>query len=198
MSARQWTLIGLFVALGISYLVFFTDWLRPAPILIAHQIRFAIHPPNYGRSLKRVVLPAKPGQTNPEVRLAEVVKSNRPAPPQQFDRIGRPAKGKFDPAPGGMANVPFSLDGWYRLTYIRVEDLPADGSAPKVLWEVKGKSLPLDSLLYGRNPEGMKQLVPPEGEVEPLVAGAPYRLFVAAGRRRGTNDFTTVALQLQE
>ena len=77
------------------------------------------------------------------------------------------------------------------LTALRVEDVPADGSAPKVLWRLAGKSRPTRSLLYGRDPEGLKPVVP-GATAELLKAGVPYRLFLAAGRRRGTNDFKTM------
>ena len=85
---------------------------------------------------------------------------------------------------------------WYELTAIRVEDVPVDGTAPKVIWRLAGKSAPLNSLLYGRDPVGMKPLA--AGTAQPLVPGAPYRLIVEAGRRRGTNNFTTVPLRPAE
>ena len=108
----------------------------------------------------------------------------------KLNAIGRPEKGAIDQAPGGVANVTFSLDDTYILTSIRVEDVPSDGTKPNVLWQLKGKSRPARSLLYGRVPEGMTNVVP--GAVaEPLKAVVLYRLFLQAGRRRGIKDFTT-------
>jgi hypothetical protein len=128
-------------------------------------------------------------------RAAQAAKAERDAPLVQ--RVGQPEKGKLDQAPGGVANVTFSLDAWYQLTKLRVEDIPTDGTAPKVVWQLVGKSLPLNSLLYGVDPEGMKPLVS-GASAEHLVAGVPYRLILQAGRRRGTNNFTTVPLTLPE
>ncbi len=102
-----------------------------------------------------------------------------------------PDWGKVDQSPGGVANVTFSFDGRYVLTAIRVEDQPADGAAPKVVWNLLGKSPPTSTLLYGRDPQGMKAATP-SAKAEPLVAGVPYRLIVEAGRRRGTNSFKTM------
>jgi hypothetical protein len=82
------------------------------------------------------------------------------------------------------------MDGTYQLTKLRVEDMPADGSAPKVFWRLAGKSVPTTVFLYGRDPEGLKPLVQ-GATAEPLSPGVPYRLIVEAGRRKGTNCFTT-------
>lgn len=212
MSARHWTLVGAFAALGLSYVIFFTEWLRPAPIEVASQVRFSVQPPRFGRPAPKAN--AARGAM-PDAAKATSTKNGRPAaPPQGFfppppaktnpvvaremvDRVGRPEKGAIDQAPGGVANVTFSLDNWYQLTRVRVEDVPADGTAPNVAWQLVGKSLPLNSLLYGRNPEGMKPLLA-EAKAEPLKAGVPYRLIVEAGRRRGTNDFKTVEVTATE
>jgi hypothetical protein len=196
---RNWTLAGVFVALGVLYLAFFTEWLRPAPIEITSQVRLAIQPPRFGRPPKK----ADPGNgpskaSQPALFIATnhtkvTTSTNRPPPRPAFDIIGSPEKGGFDQAPGGVANVTFGLDRWYILTKLRVEDIPADGSAPKVFWQLAGKSQPLDSLLYGRVPAGM-DFVPPSTNAEPLLPGVPYRLIVQAGRRSGTNHFQTVLI----
>jgi hypothetical protein len=197
MTTRNWVLVGVFSALALAYVIFFTDWLRPAPIEIASQVRFAIQPPRFGRPPKTtnqvaslgqaagITAPGATGQPTP----AHKAESNGP----EVDRVGRPDNGSIDQAPNGVANVTFSLDGWYRITRVRVEDVPADGSVPNVLWQLAGKSVPMNSLLYGREPEGLKPLV--NGSTpEPLKPGVPYRLILESGRRRGTNDFRTTAL----
>ena len=189
MNSRRWILVGVFAALGISYITFFTEWLRPAPIEIASQVRFSVQPPRFGRPVKMTNLLQL-------LRSVDKLVSNAPppkivpVPPDPLERIGRPEKGAIDQAPGGVANVTFSLDNWYSLTRIRVEDVPVDGTAPRIVWQIAGKSRPANSLLYGRNPEGMKPLVP-GATAEPLQAGVPYRLILEAGRRRGTANFKT-------
>lgn len=179
MNARPWVLLGVFAALGLAYVTFFTEWLRLAPIEIASQLRFTIQPPRFGRPVKK---PDPPGQPTP---------ADRGGPRNDVERIGQPARGMIDQAPGGVANVTFSLDAWYNLTRIRVEDVPADGTPPKVLWHLTGTSLTVNSILYGRDLEGMKP-VPPVSSAEPLKAGVPYRLILEAGRRRGTHNFRTM------
>jgi hypothetical protein len=241
MRARNWVLISLFVILGIIYVVFFTEWLNPAPIEIASQVRFSAQPPRFGRPQRKPAPTPQPGQAfrvvrkgstngSPETEVVEVTdpgqqprriptappaklilpagasnmvvndmrnaqpaKSQKPSPTDQYQRVGSAEIKTLGQDPNGVANVTFSLDGWYQLTHIRVEDVPADGSAPKVMWQCVGKSLPLESLLYKLVPEGM-HVIPAGADAEPLLPGVPYRLIVEAGRRRGTNNFATVEL----
>jgi hypothetical protein len=237
MRARGWIFIGIFVVLGLIYVYFFTEWLRPAPIEIASQVRFSLQPPQIRQpalknprpgtnqklspdQMVRVFTPD--GQTGMVSRSRVIVKRTADSrsvtnevptmipfvsatPPSKaakkaqepaLDRIGRPDKSIFDPTVGGPAPVTFSFDAWYKLTRVRVEDVPVDGSTPKVMWELVGQSLPTESLLYRRVPPGMRPLVA-GSDAEPLVPGAPYRLIIEAGRRRGTNNFTTVELAPQ-
>lgn len=217
-------LVGLFIALGLSYVIWFTEWLRPAPIEIASQVRFSVQPPRFGRPAPkndkqrlantnqppgapmRVVVkrppgePGKPGDAEQIVTVTSnvLVQPAKKVPPEPLvERIGRPDKGSFDDAPGGAARVTFALDDWYQLTRIKVEDVPADGTAPNVIWNLVGKSLPLNSLLYGHDPTGMKPIL--EGlKPEALKPGVPYQLIVEAGRRRGTNYFKTVEVPTAE
>ena len=240
MKIRDWVLVGALGALALLYVVFFTEWLRPAPIEIASQVRFSVQPPRFGRAVPRkVTLPrgtftgtqtgmtqvAWFGKTGEVIRVGEtnlviqdmmrtggtgqlvrlgpkgvaipakpLAPNPRVKPGEEVERVGLPETGKIDQAPGGVANVTFSLDAWYQLTRIRVEDLPVDGTPPNVVWHLVGKSLPLNSLLYGRAPEGMKPLVQ-GANPEPLKPEVPYRLIVEAGRRRGTNGFRTTELR---
>src|SRR2546425_5346240 len=113
MTARRWIHFGVLVALGLSYIAFFTEWLRPAPIEIASQVRFTIQPPRFGRPVKKTDQPPQPGKGG---RSGQPAQGNQPARPEPFERIGLPDKGVLDQAPGGVANVTFSLDGWYNLT----------------------------------------------------------------------------------
>ena len=182
MTPRHWVLLSVFAGLGLTYVCLFTEWLRLAPIEIASQVRVTLQPPRFGRPVKKPEPAGKPTPT-----------TNRVAPQIDYERIGAPEKGAINQTAGGFANVTFSLDGWYELTSLRVEDVPADGTRPRVLWQSAGKSRPLNSLLYGRDPEGMKP-VRPGASAEPLKAGVPYRLIVEAGRRRGINNFKTTEL----
>ena len=187
MNTRGWFLIGVFVLLGLTYILLFTEWLRPAPIEIASQVRPAIQLPRFTRPVNN----KQPGPLGPPGPLGQ-----QPAKVDQLIRTNQTRRlqlaewGVIDQAPGGVANVTFSLDGNYSLTALRVEDVPTDGAKPKVFWQLAGKSRPVRALLYGRNPEGMKP-VKPGAVAEPLTAGAPCRLILEAGRRRGTNYFTT-------
>ena len=119
------------------------------------------------------------------VRTNLIVRTN------EAERVRLPDWGAIDQAPGGVANVTFSFDGAYTLTALRVQDVPADGSPPRVVWQLAGKSQRTSSLLYGRDPQGMKPVLP-GSKAEALTAGVPYRLIIEAGRRRGTNSFTTI------
>src|ERR1041384_2484218 len=98
MRPRYRILAGLLAVLAVIYIVAFTEWLRPAPIEIASQIRFAVQPPRFGRPVKKPALPGQPVQTN------QVAPSRK-----EFELIGRPEKGAIDQAPAGVANVTFSL-----------------------------------------------------------------------------------------
>ena len=182
MNNRVWTLAGVLSFLVLVYAWFFTEWFRPAPIEIASQVRYSMQPPRFDRVVKKRAAPGQPGESN---RVVTVV---RPV-----ELIAQPAKGRIDPAPGGAANVTFGFDASYQLTRVRVEDRPVDGTPPTVLWELEGKSRPTRSLLYGRVPAGMTAVGTPTNG-QRLIPGVPYRLLVEAGRRRGTNHFTTVAL----
>src|SRR5437868_3218337 len=111
MRTRSWILIGLLAALGLTFVAFFTEWLRPAPIEIASQVRFAVQPPRFGAPPKKPNPPPQAGQDK-----KKLVQNERNVPPEPFERIGRPEKGGIEQAPGGVANVTFSLDAWYNLT----------------------------------------------------------------------------------
>ncbi len=179
-NKRIWIQVGVFGALALAYLLFFTDWLRPEPIEIVSQIRYAVQNPHFGRPVvKKVGGTNGPPQTNHLVKIEKIVTTKRADEPILRD------------ADGDVAHVTFTLDDAYRLTHLRVEDVPADGSAPKTLWLLKGKSWPTRSLVYGVVPQGMLPVL--EGtKAEPLKPEVPYRLIVEAGRRRGTNNFRTV------
>lgn len=191
MNSRIWILAGVFVLLILSYVVFFTDWVRPAPIQIVSQVRESILQPRFGRPLKdEVSTNVEPGRVI-KVETNQVIAARR-----QARRVRLPYWGEIGPAAGGVANVTFSLDDTYVLTALRVQDVPMDGSASRILWSLKGKSAPTRSLLYGRVPQGMEPTTP-GAAAEPLMAGVPYHLIVEAGRRRGTNAFQTKPAQAE-
>ncbi len=188
MNARSWSLVGVFSGLLFAYAWFFTEWLRPEPIQISSQIRASILQPKFGRG------PVTLRRTNSQTGTVEaVIQTNVVGAVDKGRRARLPQWGEIGDAPGGVANVTFTLDAPYELTSLRVQDVPADGSAPRVLWDLVGKSVPMSSLLYGRIPQGMRA-VKTNGVAIPLSPGAPYRLIVEAGRRLGTNAFTTRAL----
>src|SRR5262245_48702850 len=138
MNARSGFLIGVFAVLGFTYVLLFTEWLRPAPIEIASQVRLSIIRPRFGRptppadSFKQQPA-SRPGQPEqPRVKADQVAHSN------QVRRVPLQEWGLIDPSPGGVANVTFSLDDMYSLTALRVEDVPANGEAPRVVWQLTG------------------------------------------------------------
>lgn len=180
-------LLGAFLLLGLAYAAFFTEWLRPEPIQIASQVRASILKPNFGRNPKAVRIT----NTAPSGATIVTVKTNELDAATQARRVRLPNWGEIDQGPGGAANVTFSLDDAYVLTALRVEDVPSDGSQPSILWQLAGRSTPTRSLLYGRAPAGM-QNVGPGAAPQPLTPGAPYRLILEAGRRRGTHAFRTL------
>lgn len=195
MNKRAWTLGGVLLVLGLLYSYFFTEWIKPEPIQIASQVRASVIQPRFGRPVNQRVTTNLVALKNDLLKLANAVKGTNlivktNPPPPQVQRVQISDWGQIEQAPSGVANVTFSLDTYYTLTALRVQDVPADGSAPKVIWQLAGKSLPLNVLLYGRDPQGMKP-VTPGAKAEPLSAGVPYRLIIEAGRRRGTNDFRT-------
>ena len=186
MNKRTLTLAGVLATLGLLYVVLFTEWIKPEPIQIASQVRTSVQKPRFSRPVTQRIL------TNvPAAKGDMIVRTNLIVRTNEAQRVRLPDWGAIDQAPGGVANVTFSLDGAYALTTLRVQDVPADGSPPKVVWQLAGKSLPTSSLLYGRDPQGMKPVMPGT-KAEALTAGVPYRLIIEAGRRRGTNNFTTI------
>ena len=186
MNKRLLTLGGVLAILGLLYIVLFTEWIKPEPIQIASQVRASVQRPRFGRPV------TQRAPTNLlTAKIDMIVRTNLIAHTNEAQRVRLPDWGEIDQAPGGAANVTFSLDGAYRLTALRVQDVPADGSPPRVVWQLAGKSQRTSSLLYGRDPQGMKPVLPGT-KAEALTAGVPYRLIIEAGRRRGTNSFTTI------
>jgi hypothetical protein len=168
MNRNSWILLSLFGLLGILYAAFFTDWFAPAPIRISYQVRPTIAQPRF----RRIV---KPLGTN------------------QFVATPPPSSGiPADPAPGDVAHVTFSLDDFYRVDSIRVLEIRPNGSDPHVTWTLKGKSsLPMNAIIYGRNPDGLASQLGPAAEG--LKPNVPYRLEIHAGRHHGQVDFSTMA-----
>jgi hypothetical protein len=156
MNGRGYFLIVVFAALGLTYVVLFTEWLRPAPIEIASQVRVSILRPRFGRPAPTPISPKQPPAFQPGQPGQQIVKVDQLVRSNQVRRVPLQEWGSIDPSPGGVANVTFSLDDAYTLTALRVEDVPANGAAPKVVWQLVGKSQPTKALLYGHNPEGMK------------------------------------------
>lgn len=190
MRARRTVLLSTIVVLGVVYALVFTEWLRPVPIEISSQVRASILQPNFGRGPRVIRIT----NTAPDGTPIVQVRTNAMDPTTQARRVRLPDWGEIDQGPGGAANVTFGLDDAYALTSLRVEDVPADGSQPKILWELTGRSAPTRSLLYGRVPPGMKPTHPETG-AQPLTPGAPYRLVIRAGRRQGTHSFRTAPAQ---
>jgi hypothetical protein len=192
MNRRTITLLGIAAALGIAYVVFFTDWISPEPIQIASQVRPVIQQPRFGRSSSKAV-PGNPFTTDTRGNVLTPVagqptptETRRPLPP-----TGPPEASPLVEPANGVAHVTFSLDARYSLTSLRVLEVGPDGSRGRIVWDLKGKSRPLNGLIYGRNPAGMEPTTP-DALAASLEPGTLYRLEVAAGRRKGTNVFQTV------
>jgi len=187
MNQRTWTLLGVTAALGLAYVLFYTDWVSPEPIQIASQVRPVIQQPRFGRRARAARPDAVTGvpDTGGNPRTEE--RPNRPpggsAPMRGEGAIAEPAN--------GVAHVTFSLDDRYSITSLKVVEVKADGTEGKVAWNLKGKSRPLNGLIYGMNPSGLTP-ASPDGTAVPLEAGIQYRLEVSSGRRRGSNVFQTV------
>lgn len=192
MNRRTITLLGITAALGLAYVAFYTDWISPEPIQIASQVRPVIQQPRFGRKSSKAV-PGNPFTTDTG---GNVMKPADGAPAAAETRRPLPPTGPPDASPlvepaNGVAHVTFSLDDRYSLTSLRVLEVGPDGSRGRIIWDLKGKSRPLNGLIYGRNPTGMVPTTP-DTLAASLEPGTLYRLEVAAGRRKGTNVFQTV------
>src|SRR6187401_1762496 len=129
MNKRSLILVGGLVVLSLLYIVLFTEWIRPEPIQIASQVRTSVQRPRFGRPVTQSTL------TNLSTAKGDViVRTNLVVRTNEAQRVRLPDWGAIDQAPGGVANVTFSLDGAYTLTALRVQDVPADGSPPRVVW----------------------------------------------------------------
>jgi hypothetical protein len=197
MNRRTWTLLGLTAALALAYVFMYTDWVSPEPIQIASQVRPVIQQPRFGRRPRPNRPPGgTPGR--PDANGNVVVRRDGGPPP---DVQGMPplqggtpdgADGKAAEPANGVAYVTFSLDDRYALTALKVVEVRADGAPGRIMWNLQGKSHPLNGLIYGmKAPPGMVP-VSDEGAAAPLEAGIQYRIEVASGRRKGTNVFQTV------
>lgn len=189
MNRRNALLLGVTAVLALVYVGFFTDWVSPEPIQIASQVRPVIQQPRFGRKTPKVAPGNAAGTDANGNVLVPQDGTAAPAPIRQPLPSGGPSA-LAEPA-NGTAHVTFSLDDRYALTSIQVYELGPDGNRGRIVWDLEGKSRPLNGLIYGRTPPGMNPKTPDAlaGALEP---GVQYRLEVAAGRRRGSNVFHTV------
>ncbi|MFM7100847.1 MAG: hypothetical protein ACKO3N_06725 [Verrucomicrobiota bacterium] len=97
---------------------------------------------------------------------------------------------------GALPTV-FLLDQEYPLTHLAVRPAgsnAAPGAPPAWVLQAPRGSTPVRGFAYGQAPEGMKTLTPPAG----LQPGTAYRIEVAAGRTRGTREFTARGEESEE
>jgi hypothetical protein len=94
---------------------------------------------------------------------------------------------------GRFGHINFTLGNPYKLTSVKVVSVSALESNKYALpvWELKSdsNSVPTKLFSYGDRIRGMKPIVS-NARPEPLVPGAPYRLFVEAGSLKAQHDFT--------
>ena len=186
MNRKTWTLLGLLSLLAILYVAFFTDWFAPAPIQISYQIRPTIQAPTFRRSTRTMAM--KDGVLVKDIKDIKD-KDKDKGPMMKMEAMPAPMA---DPAPGDAAYVTFSLDDFYPVDNIRVWELKPTNGEPRVIWSAKGKGgQPMNSLIYGRLPNGFNSLIAPDAE--PLKPNAPYKLEIHAGRHRGEILFSTTA-----
>lgn len=96
-------------------------------------------------------------------------------------------------ARGDLPYVLFIMAGKFRLTEIKVTsvaELQHNPDTPAV-WHLVSvsNSIPIKIFTYGEHIHGMKPAFSGE-EAEDLETNVAYRLFVAAGRAKGSVDFT--------
>lgn len=191
MNRRTALLLGATAALALVYIGFFTDWVSPEPIQIASQVRPVIQQPRFGRKTAKVA-PGNPQAPDPKGNVLVSRDGNpSPIPLQQPLPSGGPPSSTLEEPVNGTAHVTFSLDDRYALTSIQVLELTPEGGRGRIVWDLEGKSRPLNGLIYGRTPPGMNPKTP-DTLARTLEPGVQYRLEVAAGRRRGSNVFHTV------
>ncbi|HTI71199.1 MAG TPA: hypothetical protein VMF06_14615 [Candidatus Limnocylindria bacterium] len=180
MNRKSWLLLSALGALAIFYAIFFTDWFDPTPIQISYQVRPTIAPPRFRRPMKPLNPANQAGATN-----------HQPQP------LPKPEAPLVDPAPGGVAYVTFSLDDFYQVDFLRVWEITSTNSEPRMIWSLKGKSSrPLNSLLYGRVPDGLVPQIAPDAET--LKPNTSYKLEIRAGRHHGDVLFNTAAIPTPE
>lgn len=95
-------------------------------------------------------------------------------------------------ARNGLPYVLFILEGRFRLTEIKVVPL-ADyekNSTTAPVWQLVSDSgsAPVREFVYGQGIRGMKPAFKGEA-AQPLETNVVYRLFVAAGKIKGSHDF---------
>ena len=98
------------------------------------------------------------------------------------------------PSEGAVEPVSFTLDGRYRLSSIKVVELSAYLTNKYVtpVWHLisKTNSAPIRGFLYGMPIPGMAPAIP-DSKPKNLTPNVAYRLFVEAGRAKGSQDFQT-------
>jgi hypothetical protein len=186
-------LSGVAVALGIAYVAFFTDWISPEPIVVSSQVRPVIQQPRFNRRVRLARPPAVAAPADARGDVLVRTTDGAPTPPDAASIVNGmpPEENRLADAPNGVAHVTFRLDGRFSLTSLRVFAEGPDGAPGKMMWNLSGKSRPLDSLIYGRPLPGMSSATG-EDIGTPLEPGVKYRLEIASGRRKGTNWFQTV------
>jgi len=87
--------------------------------------------------------------------------------------------------------VQFAMSDKRAIKSIYVQRLDSDGEPAETLWQVKGKSDPIDTFSFGSTLDGMERTDGHEGRPR-LRPGQTYRIQVhASGFRKGQLEFET-------
>lgn len=107
-------------------------------------------------------------------------------------------RGRTRPGPDLGPPVVFSLDGYHRLTSVKVvlaSEIETNKYAHPI-WELASpsNSLPISSFAYGDRIRGMLPVVK-NAQPDPLLPGITYRLLVTTTKESAAHDFTTTRPQ---
>jgi hypothetical protein len=117
MNKKSWILIIVAIALGIAYVIFFTDWFKPKHILITYSKRTGHVQFNFSKAyqlsyLKVVPVPAL--ESNKYASPVWELKSDSNSAPIKFFSYGQRIRG-MKPAVANTTPLPLDSGTVYRL-----------------------------------------------------------------------------------